>query len=125
MEFPFSYNTAMRVLMTPMLAGPRHSTIRVDDAEVVVRMGLAGWTFTADVPRSSISAATQVSGPVWGWGAHGWRGRWLVNGSGTGLVRLTIEPGARGRVLGYPVRVRVLTLSLADPVGFIRAVFPS
>jgi hypothetical protein len=124
-EFAFSYNSAMRLMMTPMLAGPRHSTIRVGDDGVVVRMGLAGWMFTADVPLSSIVAATQVSGPVWGWGAHGWRGSWLVNGSGVGLVRLTIEPTARGRCLGYPLRVRQLTLSLADPEAFISAVSPN
>lgn len=111
--------------MTPMLAGPRHSTIVVAEDSVVIRLGLAGWTFAATVPRSSITAANQVSGPVWGWGAHGWRGRWLVNGSGTGLVRLTIEPGARGRVLGFPVRVGELTLSLADPEGFVSAVSPN
>jgi hypothetical protein len=124
-EFAFSYNRIVSVLMTPMLAGPRHSTIRVGDDGVVVRMGLAGWTFAAEVPRSSITGATQVSGPVWGWGAHGWRGRWLVNGSGTGLVRLTIEPAARGRCLGYPLRVRELILSLADPDAFISAVSPN
>jgi hypothetical protein len=124
-EFSFSYNRFMRVLMMPLLAGPRHSTIRVDADVVVIRMGVGGWAFVAEVPRSSITGATQVSGPVWGWGAHGWRGSWLVNGSGTGLVRLTIEPTARGRCLGYPLRVRQLTLSLADPEAFISAVSPS
>ncbi len=83
-------------------------------------MGVGGWTFSADVPRSSITAIDQVSGPVWAWGAHGWKGRWLVNGSSDGLVRLTLQPPVRGRTLGIPLRVRELTLSLADPDGFVR-----
>lgn len=56
-----------------------------------------------------------------GWGAHGWRGRWLVNGSSKGIVVLEIDPVARGRVLGFPVRVRDLALSLEDPEGLCEA----
>ncbi len=50
-----------------------------------------------------------------GWGAHGWRGRWLVNGSSSGIVVLDIEPPAAARVLGFPVAVRELALSLETP----------
>jgi hypothetical protein len=114
----------MRILMTAMFAGPRHSTIRVDHDNVMVQMGVRGWAFTATVPLSSIADATEVSGPVWSWGAHGWRDRWLVNGSSKGLVLLTIMPKARGRCLVFPLRVGELTLSLADPAGFVRAVSP-
>jgi hypothetical protein len=110
--------------MTPLLAGPRNSTIRVDEHVVMVKMGVGGWAFKADVPRSSIADASQVDGPVWAWGAHGWRHRWLVNGSSKGLVRLTIAPRERGRCLGYPLRIGELTLSLAEPEEFVRAVSP-
>ena len=123
-EFAFSYNQFMSVLMLPFFAGPRHSSISVNDDVVMVRMGVAGWTFAADLPRLSITEVSCVDGPVMAWGAHGWRGRWLVNGSSRGLVRLTIADGARGRVLGFPIRVRELTLSLADPDAFVRAVSP-
>ena len=82
-------------------------------------MGVGGWTFSGDVPRSSITDVSQISGPVWAWGAHGWKNRWLVNGSSDGLVRLTLDPPAHGRTLGFPLRVRELTLSLADPDGFV------
>ena len=114
----------MRGLMTVLLAGPGHSTIRVDDDQVKVKMGIGGWTFAADVPRASITAVGPWSGRVWGWGAHGWNHRWLVNGSSDGLVRLTLDPPARGRTLGFPLKVRELVLSLADPDGFIRSVSP-
>jgi hypothetical protein len=120
--FSFSWNPFVRVSMTAVLAGPRNSTIRVDEHVVTVRMGVGGWAFQAAVPRSSIADASQVDGPVWSWGAHGWRQRWLVNGSSKGLVRLTITPSARGRCLGFPLRIGELTLSLAKPEEFIRAV---
>jgi hypothetical protein len=123
-EFAFSYNRLIRLITVPLLAGPRQSTIRVDADHVVVQMGLGGWTFAARVPRSSIIEARQVEGRVWGWGAHGFRGRWLVNGSGLGLVKLTISPEARCRVVGVPLRLRELTLSLEDPQGFVEAVSP-
>ncbi len=60
-------------------------------------------------------------GPVWAWGAHGWRGRWLVNGSARGLVRLTIQPAGGGRCLMFPIALRQLTLSLEEPEQFIAA----
>jgi hypothetical protein len=88
-------------------------------------MGAVGWAFAAEVPRASIIDVTRATGPVWAWGAHGWRGRWLVNGSGRGLVRLTIDPRARGRSLGVPIKLRELTLSIDDPDGFVEALsFP-
>jgi hypothetical protein len=121
-EFHFSYNAFVRVLMMPMLLGPRHSTVLVDEDLVSVRLGVGGWGFAARVPRSSITEVTRVAGPVLGWGVHGWRGLWLVNGSSKGLVRMTIDPRARGRCLGFPLRIRQLTVSLTDPDGFVRAV---
>jgi hypothetical protein len=124
-EFQFSYNSFIKVLMLPMLVGPRYSRVRLDDDRISVRMGLGGWAFAAKVPRSSITEVRRVNGPVLGWGVHGWRGQWLVNGSSKGLVRMTIEPRARGRCLGFPLRIRQLTLSLADPDGFVSKVSPS
>ena len=124
-EFQFSYNAFIRLLMTPMLLGPRHSFVRVDDDRVSVRMGLGGWAFASGLPRSSLTEVKRVAGPVLGWGVHGWRGLWLVNGSSRGLVRMTIDPRARGHCLGFPLRIRQLTVSLADPDGFVRAVSPS
>jgi len=110
----------MRTFMRVLLAGPRHSAVRVSTDVVEVNMGVGGWTFAATVPRSSIVDVKQVSRRVWAWGAHGWKGRWLVNGSSEGLVSLTLQPPARGRTLGYPLKVRELILSLADPDGFVR-----
>ena len=52
-----------------------------------------------------------------GWGAHGWRGEWLVNGSSSGIVRIELEPPGRAKVCGVPVELRVLRVSVEDPAG--------
>ena len=48
-------------------------------------------------------------------------GRWLVNGSSKGIAVMHIEPTAKGRVLGVPVKLRELALSLENPEGFNNA----
>jgi hypothetical protein len=124
-RFQLSFNSLMRVLMTPLLAGPRRCVVQLTAKRLKVRMGLGAWAFSARVPRSSITAARRVSGPVLGWGAHGWRGRWLINGSSRGLVRVSIDPPGRGRCLVVPVTLRELTLSLERPDEFVSAITAS
>ena len=92
--------------------GRRHSEVVVDADTVRVRMG---WAFRADLPRASIAERRRSDGRVYGWGVHGWRGRWLVNGSSKGLVTLVIAPPVPARVCGVRVRLREVRLSLVDP----------
>src|SRR5262245_27272291 len=103
-RFTLSFNRFMKVLMTPMLVGPRRCKVDLDDERLKVVMGLGGWAFSARVPRASITGTARARRPVLGWGAHGWRGRWLVNGSSRGLVRISIDPPARGRCVCFPLR---------------------
>jgi hypothetical protein len=124
-EYRLSFNWPMRVLMTLLLAGPGRCRVRVGSSGLEVRMGAGGWSFVARVPLSSIVEVARYPGQVWAWGAHGWQGRWLVNGSSRGLVSMTIEPVGRGRCLGFAIKVRQLTVSLEDPDGFIAAVRPT
>jgi hypothetical protein len=91
------------------------SYVDVDPSTIVVRMA---WAFRAIVPRSSVRSFTDDHEAVWGWGVHGWRGMWLVNGSSSGIVRIEIDPPERARVMGVPVRLRVLRVALEDPEGF-------
>ncbi len=119
MKFQISFNRFMRVVMTPILAGPRHCHVVLTADRLKVKMGMGGWAFSAAVPRSSVVDAKRASGPVFGWGAHGWRGQWLINGSSQGLVRVSIDPAGRGRCLIVPVKVKRLTLSLEEPDQFI------
>jgi hypothetical protein len=120
-KFELSFNSFMRAVMTPMLCGRRRCRVELRRTRLRVKMGLAGWAFAATIPRSSITGATRVSGPVLAWGAHGWRGRWLINGSSRGLVRISIDPAGRGRCLFFPLRVKELTVSLETPDEFVAA----
>jgi hypothetical protein len=46
----------------------------------------------------------------------------LVNGSRKGVVRIEIDPVARGRVMGIPVRLARLLVSVAQPEKFVDTV---
>ena len=80
-----------------------------------------GWSFRADIPRSSVRSARERGGLVGGIGVHGWRGRWLVNGAATGIVRIEIEPRARAHVLGVPIGLRTLDVSVTEPKALVAA----
>ncbi|MFN8109031.1 MAG: hypothetical protein U0Y82_04190 [Thermoleophilia bacterium] len=113
------YSAGNRRLMAPMGMGPRRSEIRVDPDRLTVRMG---WAFSASVPRSAVTGAQSgVRLPFLGWGVHGWGGRWLVNGSSRGLVRIGFAPVQRARVCGWPVKLHELWVSAEDPDALTRA----
>ena len=65
--------------------------------------------------------ASLDDGFVGGIGVHGWRGRWLVNGAANGLVAVEIDPPACARVLGVPVRLRYVRVSVQDPDALVAA----
>lgn len=113
-RFPFRYDAWCGWILGLFLSGRSVSHIDVGPDDIDVRLGIA---FSGRVPRSSIVSLSRWHGPVYGWGAHGWRGRWLVNGSSKGIVVLHIEPPARGRVIGFPVKLKELALSPEDPDG--------
>ncbi|WP_068187271.1 hypothetical protein [Mycobacterium sp. UM_CSW] len=98
--------------------GPRHSEIRLDAGVLHVKMG---WAFEADIPLASITKAEPASERVFAWGVHYSAGRWLVNGSGKGLVALTIEPPVQAKVWVRSVTLRSLWVSVTDPDALIAA----
>lgn len=106
-------NPVIRVLLAVLFVRPR---VEVTRAVLVVTLG---WSFRVAVPRGAIQAVDSVPWRRHSIGAHGWRGRWLVNTASGPLVRIRIEPTTRGRVLGYPIRVRELTLSIDDVAAFL------
>lgn len=92
---------------------PARCYLDVGEESVEVRMG---WTFHGEVPRSAIRSVRRAENPFPGsFGAHGWRGRWLVNGASGPLVALELEPPVRARVARIPVRVHELLVSVDDP----------
>ena len=119
-RFPIRFTGANRAMVLLGVV-PEHCRVEVDDGELRVRMA---WLFSLDVPRVNVRSVAREEGRVWGWGAHGWRGKWLVNGSSSGLVRIELDPAGRGRVSGVGVEVRVLVVSVEDPDGMIAALNP-
>ncbi len=104
--------------MTVLASGPRRSGVSVDEAAVTVSMGMS---FHGHGPRSAVRSARVLTGRVVSRGVHGWRGDWLVNGAGDGLVEVMFAPPLVGRVLMVPVRVRRLRVSVDDPSGLVAA----
>lgn len=109
----------MKALLATLLVRERDVRIDLDDTDLDVRLG---WAFHVHLPRTSITSAAEDHRRVYGWGAHtSFHGRWLVNTSSRGLVRLTVDPPAQGRCSGLPITVRELRLSLQDPDAFLAA----
>jgi hypothetical protein len=116
-RFEFSrFNPLLWPLFLIGLTIPSRAWVGVDNDFVRIRLGLA---FRATIRRSSVRSAARDNDRIGGIGAHGWSGEWLVNTSGKGLVRLEISPATHGRVLGWPVLLDVLRLSLAEPDEFV------
>lgn len=115
-RFPISFSGVGRSMW---LLGIRRAQCFVELTSDRLRVHLA-WGFRLDAPLSSVRQAEHDHRRVWAWGAHGWRGRWLVNGSSRGIVRVHLDPDAQARCL-VPVRVRDLRVSVDDPDGLIAA----
>ena len=118
-RFRIRYSRALLPLFAVLGLGPTFSRVDLGPDDLRVAMG---WAMRARIPRASIVGAG-TSRPIW-WaiGVHGdFRGDWLVNGSPKGIVWLRLEPRVRARVMGVPVRLRLLGLGLEDPDAFLAA----
>jgi hypothetical protein len=111
MRFPISFDGWYRVLSTVVGLPPSSAYVELDGGEVAVRMG---WAFRARFPRSAIASAAPSGIRTINRGVHGFRGRWLVNGSGRDILRMGLDPPQRGYVMGFPVRLRELLVSVED-----------
>lgn len=101
------------MLLAVTFSRPR---VEVTDSALLVSLG---WSFRVAVPRAAIQEVASVPWRRLSIGAHGWRGRWLVNTTGGPLVRVRIDPATPGRILGVPIRVRELLLSIDDVDAFL------
>jgi hypothetical protein len=114
MRFPIRFDRWYRGLSTALWLRPADSYVDVDGTEVEVRMG---WAFRARFARGAVATVRRMERAPLSRGVHGLAGRWLVNGSGQGVLALQLDPTQRARVLGVPVKLRELMVSVDDPEG--------
>jgi hypothetical protein len=117
-SFALRYALPARWLLTAFGMGPKRAGIFVTPDEVRVHAG----RFQAAIQRERIVSVGRTAAPWWALiGVHtDFRGRWIINGSPHGIVRLDLADGAQSRLGGVPIQVRRLDLSLDDPEGFMR-----
>jgi len=113
MRIPMRYGKPWNWLLAILLLPARLAYIRIDGDVVKVRMG---WAFRAKFPRRDVVDVVKHR-PVVSIGAHGWNGRWLVNGANRPIAAIELAQPARARVMGFPVRLKVLIVSVDDRDG--------
>lgn len=117
-RFPIRFDEWYRILSSALFLPPSSSYVEVDSEHIRVRMG---WAFRSCFPRAAVGSATETRQSPLSRGVHGFAGRWLVNGSGQGIVTIDLAPIQRGYVMGFPVRLRQLMVSVAEPVALAAA----
>jgi len=119
-RFPIRCNPFNGILFRGLLIAPSRSSVELDDQNLLVRLG---WAFSARIPRGLVARAGLGRPPTIPFtaGAHGWGGRWLVNGSADGIVTMDLSQRVRAFVAGFPIRLKELSVSLEDPEGFLSA----
>lgn len=119
-RFDLLYSHGFGWLLRLLFLGPRWSGVDVGPDQIGVRMG---WAFRSWIPTASVRSIHRDENTRWWWGigVHGWRGRWLVNGTVNGIVTLEIGPPAPARVVGFPVELRILHVSLEEPDALVAA----
>jgi hypothetical protein len=110
MRIPIRYSNPWRWVLTILLLPPRASYIRIDGDIVKVRMA---WAFRTKFARRDVTDVTKHR-PVVSIGAHGWKGRWLVNGAHRPIAIIRLAQPAKARLIGFPVTVRELWVSVDD-----------
>ena len=111
-RFPILFDDWYRVVSAAVFLRPSSAYVIVNGDDVEVRMG---WAFRSRFPRAAVASATETHRKVFSRGVHGFAGRWLVNGSGHGLLTLEMASRQRAYVMGFPVRLRMLIVSVAEP----------
>ncbi len=118
-RIPIRFDGYFAAMARGLLLPQEKSFIDIDGERVHVRMA---WAFRTTFDRSAVTSAEHVVDmhPI-SRGVHGWRGRWLVNGSGDNVVRIELMPAPRAWVTGIPVRLRELLVTVDDPAVLVRA----
>jgi hypothetical protein len=110
-RFPISFDRWYRALSRLLGLPPSVAYVDVSAQEVQVRMG---WAFNSRFPRSAVMSVSAPGHTPLSRGVHGFGGRWLVNGSSRQVMTLVLNPAQRAYVLGLPVSLSELSVSVAD-----------
>lgn len=116
-RFPIRFEAWYALLSSALFLRPADAYVDVNGDDVSVRMG---WAFNARFPRSCVARTERLEVRPLSRGVHGFVGRWLVNGSGDNILVIDLKPTQRARVLGFPVRLRQLLVSVDDPDALAR-----
>lgn len=83
-----------------------------------------GWAFYSHFPRTAIASISlmETNRIILSRGVHGWGGRWLVNGSGEGIVIFELRPKQWGYLIGFPLRLRQLMVSVEEAKVLIETI---
>jgi len=112
-RFPIKFDASYAWLSRALLIAPSDSYVDVTSNEVSVRMS---WAFRTTFARSCVTSASATGERIsLTRGVHGWGGRWLVNGAGDGILAIELKPQQRAWVMGFPVSLRQLVVSVEDP----------
>jgi hypothetical protein len=121
-RFPIKFESAYALLSRGLFISPNDSYVDIAATEVSVRMA---WAFRTTFDRSSVTETAFGERIPLTRGVHGWGGRWLVNGAGDGILAIDLEPRQRAYVMGFPVRLRQLRVSVDDPAALAEALAPA
>jgi hypothetical protein len=109
---PIRYSPVWAWLLTILGLPARWADVRINGERVRVRMS---WAFRARFDRANVTSVRPYR-PCVSVGVHGFRGRWLVNGANRPIARITFAEPVRARVIGFPVALRELLVSVDDVV---------
>jgi hypothetical protein len=111
-RFPIRFDGWYGILSSMLFLPPASSYVEVDSQQVRVQMS---WAFRSCFPISAVVSVTESHEHPLSRGVHGFAGRWLVNGSDQGILTVDLTPDQRGYVMGFPVRLQQLMVSVTEP----------
>jgi hypothetical protein len=121
-RFSILFDPWYGIVSSALFLPPASAYVEINDGEVRVQMG---WAFRSHFSKKAVTLAAQTDDHPMSRGVHGLAGRWLVNGSGRGIVTINLTPAQRGYVMGFPVRLRQLMVSVAEPSALAAALIRS
>lgn len=112
-RFPILFDEEYKFLSSSLFIPPSKCFVEINGLEVQVQMS---WAFRCRFPKTSVISTEKLDKQPLSRGVHGFAGRWLVNGSGRGILTINLTPVQRGYVMGFPVRLKQLMVSVAEPL---------